>query len=253
MIFYYLKYVVRLFFKTQSNNVLGGKLLALIESDLSSLDDSAIQKRLKSLKDNQEKINLKDLGAGSKVGVDKQEKTIGDIAKTVSVQPKFGRLFTGIISEFNYKNVVELGTSFGIGTSYLAMSKANVVTVEGCKEIAGVAVETFRLQNLDNVTSLIGEFSERLEEVVKISGTIDFVYIDGNHSYEATLAYFDFFKQYTANHTCFVFDDIYWSKGMQEAWVKIKSQVDFSIDLFRAGIVLTGNFDQAEHHTRWLR
>ena len=48
-------------------------------------------------------------------------------------------------------------------------------------------------------------------------------------------------------NACLVFDDIYWSKGMAKAWAEIIEEVDFSVDLFRLGIVMLGDFNIKEH------
>jgi hypothetical protein len=65
------------------------------------------------------------------------------------------------------------------------------------------------------------------------------LFIDGNHSYEATMRYFELSKPFLNNESMVVFDDIYWSKGMTRAWEQIKAdpQVKVSIDLFFVGLV----------------
>ena len=46
-----------------------------------------------------------------------------------------------------------------------------------------------------------------------------------------------------------IFDDIYWSKGMEEAWKVIiqDNRVSLSIDLFEFGIVFFNQRMQKEH------
>ncbi|MFY8189892.1 MAG: class I SAM-dependent methyltransferase, partial [Bacteroidia bacterium] len=69
--------------------------------------------------------------------------------------------------------------------------------------------------------------------------SIDLLFIDGNHSYEATLRYFNLCKPYLHNDSLLIFDDIYWSKGMTNAWEEIKADpmVKVSVDLFFIGLV----------------
>jgi predicted O-methyltransferase YrrM len=69
--------------------------------------------------------------------------------------------------------------------------------------------------------------------------TLDMLFIDGNHSYDATMRYFEMCKPYLHNQSLIVFDDIYWSKGMTQAWKEIKADpiVTVSIDLFFIGLV----------------
>jgi hypothetical protein len=68
---------------------------------------------------------------------------------------------------------------------------------------------------------------------------LDFAFIDGHHAAEPTLDYFDQCLAKAHNDTVFIFDDIHWSTGMEEAWVAIKAhpKVTVTIDLFHFGIV----------------
>ena len=55
----------------------------------------------------------------------------------------------------------------------------------------------------------------------------------------ATKKYFEMCLPNIHNDTVFVFDDIYWSKGMENAWNYIKghSEVKATVDLFQFGLV----------------
>lgn len=65
------------------------------------------------------------------------------------------------------------------------------------------------------------------------------VLFDGNHQFEPTMAYFEQCLPYINNNTLFIFDDIYWSDEMKQAWTQIKAhpQVSVTIDLFKLGLV----------------
>ena len=68
---------------------------------------------------------------------------------------------------------------------------------------------------------------------------VDMVYFDGNHQEKATIEYFNQCLAKAHENSIFIFDDIYWSKGMKKAWEFIKghSDVTVTIDLFEVGIV----------------
>ena len=68
--------------------------------------------------------------------------------------------------------------------------------------------------------------------------SIELIYFDGNHTYESTIEYFNICKENYTENTCFIFDDIYWSKGMTKAWDEICNDQDVlvSIDTFYFGI-----------------
>ena len=74
---------------------------------------------------------------------------------------------------------------------------------------------------------------------MKEIGTLDYVYIDGNHQKAPTLSYFNQCLLNSHADTVFVFDDIHWSEEMEEAWESIKAhpKVTLSLDLFYMGLV----------------
>ena len=65
------------------------------------------------------------------------------------------------------------------------------------------------------------------------------VYFDGNHSKEATLSYVKMMLPTIHNDTVWIFDDIYWSPEMTQAWEKIKTmpEVSVTIDCYWLGLV----------------
>jgi len=79
----------------------------------------------------------------------------------------------------------------------------------------------------------------------------DFVYFDGNHQKEPTLKYFLDLLPLAHNNSVFIFDDIHWSSGMEEAWeeIKIHPRVRVTIDTFYWGIVFFREEQEKEHFT----
>ncbi len=75
------------------------------------------------------------------------------------------------------------------------------------------------------------------------------LFIDGNHQKEATLAYFEKLLPTVHNDSVMIFDDIHWSKGMEEAWEIIKqhSEVRVTIDTFQWGLVFFRREQEKEH------
>src|SRR5690606_193228 len=122
-------------------------------------------------------------------------------------------------------NIIELGTCLGLTTAYfsLACPDAKVLTIEGCPQTAGVAAENFKELNLPAIDLHVGNFDTLFPELLAAQEKIDVVYIDGNHLKEATLNYFHWCLPKVHEHTLLIFDDIYWSKGMKEAWEEIKA------------------------------
>lgn len=186
-------------------------------------------------------IHVTDYGAGSKV-LKSNERKISDIAKYSLKPPEEAQLIFKLANHFGAKNILELGTSLGVTTTYLAKvnSEAKVFTIEGCPEIAKVASAIFEYLNIQNISLSIGNIDEKLPELLSKTNNIDFVLIDGNHTKEATINYFNQIVEKTNKNGIVIVDDIYWSRGMTEAWSEIRNHQKVSawIDLFDLGILM---------------
>lgn len=187
-----------------------------------------------------EKIKVNDLGAGSSVTKSEQRR-ICDITRHSAIPEKYGKILFRLINYFESKTIIELGTSLGIGTMYLATpsSKNKVITIEGSKPSAAFANAIFEEFELNNIELQIGNFDEQLPLTLEAIEKLDFVFFDGNHRYTPTINYFNQCLEKATEKSIFVFDDIYWSKEMTNAWKQIIAhpKVSLSIDLYRMGIV----------------
>ena len=193
-----------------------------------------------SLCENNKLISVKDFGAGSNINKNKERK-IKDIAKNSSKNKKFGELLYRIVKHFKPKEIFELGTSFGISTIYLskANSNSNITTFEGCKESAKIALENFKKLDCTNIDTIIGEFGETFSKKLAEKSNVNMVFIDGNHSENATIRYFEESIKYSDQKTILIFDDIHWSSGMEKAWdyIKKSQKTRVTVDLFFVGLV----------------
>lgn len=166
---------------------------------------------------------------------------VKDIARHSSVSRRKGEFLFRLTAWFKPRTIIELGTSFGISTMYMAMGYRNsrITTIEGCPDTVSIAGHNFNRLGISNIEEICGNFNDILPALLNRSKTVDMVFFDGNHKKEATLKYFDLCLEHVHNNTIFVFDDIHWSKGMMEAWENIRQHpsVVVSIDLFSMGIV----------------
>jgi len=201
-------------------------------------------------------LHIEDMGAGSSTGSAAQ-RSVAEIAKHAAKPKKYGQLLYRMVKHYQPKTILDLGTSLGITTAYLAEgnAKAKLVTAEGAKEIAEVAKENFKVLGLQNVEMVRGDFKYTLPMGLKKLGEIDFAFIDGNHRLQPTLDYFNQAERQVVNHSILVFDDIHWSAEMEEAWkqIQLKPQVTCTIDLFFLGIVFfRKEFKEKQHFTIWF-
>jgi predicted O-methyltransferase YrrM len=196
-------------------------------------------------------LNVEDLGAGSSVSKTNQ-RTISSIAKNAAKSKKLGQLLFRMVKFYQPSTILELGTSLGITSSYLALANpgAKMVTMEGSTEIAGVAKRNFGNLETRNIEIVEGNFDDKLSSIISQLSSIDFVFIDGNHRKEPTERYFKELLNKTNNDSILIFDDIHWSKEMEGAWETIKEDdaVRCTVDLFFIGIVLfRKEFKEKQH------
>lgn len=181
-------------------------------------------------------IDVKDYGTGS----DRKRK-VSDIASRSLKSSKYSQLLFRIAHHFNPQTILELGTSLGITTAYLASnsSKSRCITLEGCPQTARIARENFAKLQLNNIELVEGDINVTLQKVLESISTLDFVFVDANHSSAAVLNYFKLCLPLMKSNSVMVFDDIYWSDDMEMAWETIKKneKVKATIDLFQVGIV----------------
>ena len=146
-----------------------------------------------------------------------------------------------MIDHYGPAQIMELGTSLGITTAYLASANTNakVTTFEGSASIAQIARQNHGSLGLANISLLEGNFDDQLPKWLAHNKKVDFAFIDGNHAYKPTIAYFEALLGIVEDHSILVFDDIHWSKEMEAAWAQISAhpRVTLSIDLFFIGIV----------------
>lgn len=185
-------------------------------------------------------LTIEDFGAGSRVASHHQ-RSVSSIANSALKPKKFSQLFFRIVDHYQPQTIVELGTSLGITSSYMASAKpdAQVITMEGAKAVAIVAKNNFKTLGLQNIKVVEGNFDNTLPGVLQKLPQVDLAFVDGNHRKEPTLQYFEQLLAKSNDDTILIFDDIHWSADMEEAWHAIQQhpQVTLTIDLFFIGLV----------------
>ena len=202
-----------------------------------------IEWRRRKLLQSAEKITVTDFGAGSQVaGAGGTQRRVSAIARHAAKPPRLAQLLFRLVNHFQPATTLELGTSLGLTTAYLAAasSRQQVITFEGCPSTAAVARETFTRLRLRNVRLVEGNLDQTLPATLAaLNKPVDFVFFDGNHRYEPTLRYFEQCLANAHENSVFVLDDIHWSAEMERAWDAIKAHpaVTVTVDLFYVGLV----------------
>ena len=204
------------------------------------VDTSIIKRLRKKLLHDGSRIETKNPGAGSS-GYRKRLKTVRQVVATIGLPGKYGKLIGRTAAYFKVPYIIELGTGTGLSTLYLAKYNpgAEVITIDANNEMVKLAERNFERAGVDNIRVVVGEFDSVFPEILDNIDTNFMVYIDGNHTREATLRYMNILSKKAGNSTVVVIDDIYWSKDMNEAWDTIKQMkhVKVTADFYRIGMV----------------
>lgn len=212
----------------------------------------AIEKLRDDLFESEQVIRVNDLGAGSRV-LDLPIRPVRDIARTSLKPAKQARMLYRLAQWCDPATIVELGTSFGLTTLYLARGaeEARVITVEGCPQIHRIARHHFELLRQTNIEAVLGSFNNTLPQLLKTLERVDMAFIDGHHAEEPTVELFTRLAERAHNNSVFVLDDIHWSTGMERAWERVKQheRVTVTVDLYDLGLVFFRQ-EQAPQHFR---
>ncbi len=214
---------------------------------------ASIEKQRTLLLQNNEVIEVEDFGAGSSL-LKSNKRVVKNIAASSLKPKKFAQLLFRIVKHYKPATMLELGTSLGITTAYLAKGNeaGKVFTCEGSTAIAAIAQKNFNGLSIKNIRLTQGAFAKTLPPLLNQMGKVDLAFIDGNHRKEPTLEYFSQLLNHSTSSSILIFDDIHWSAEMESAWNEIQQHpaVTLTIDLFFIGLVfINPDFKVKQHFT----
>ena len=210
-----------------------------------------IERRREYLKACDAELDVVDFGSrGSKEGTHIRRK-VSFIAKNHLERPEVGQLLFRLVNwigehEKRPLQILELGTSLGITTAYLASpdSRNNVRTYEGSGEVLKVAQGIWRALKLENISWVEGNIDDTLlpsdlSLLYNAPARVDIAYVDANHTYEATKRYADFLLERLNQKGVLAIDDIHYSEEMERAWqeLKLDPRVTTTMDLYHLGLI----------------
>jgi predicted O-methyltransferase YrrM len=191
-----------------------------------------------------------DPGAGSFSRI--KQSGIGKKARTSSLSKSTGRLLCRIVQDVKPERCLELGTSVGLGSMYLAIGspETEVITIEGNPDLAKAARKYAESLGFNNITVINGLFAEQLEKLKAGGSKRMVVWLDGDHRGEALLENLKKLLDFTATGSVIVVDDIRWSYSMYRAWKKIVSdtRIPVSLDLWKMGIIFLTSGLHKQHY-----
>ena len=238
--FYRLVKFIQYRYKAKTKYYLHSPFIFRFYLDILEGKDDELLSAVKALRERWQKddseLPVQDFGTGQSIN-----RKISELVGKVAVRHKYGQVLYRMVRHFVPKSILEIGTSLGLSSAYMALAAkdAKVVTLEGSPSLSLKAQSLHQQLGIGNTTFITGNFDETLPEVLNQMDRLDFVFFDGNHTKQATLNYFLQCLPKAHADTVFMFDDIYWSEGMTEAWEQIKKHeaVKLSIDIYQFGIV----------------
>jgi predicted O-methyltransferase YrrM len=214
----------------------------------------AIEQIRSQLINSKEKITVEQFGADSKVN-NELVRPVAAIAKQGITSASISKLLFNIINDFECKSIIELGTSFGINSMYMATNaQARLYSLEGCKNTAKLAQKNFDKLDYSNIELIIGNIDETLPKFIHDNTVkIDFVFMDANHKLRPTINYFEQIIKLCHEQSIIIIDDIYWSGEMTKAWEILRDhqQVTTSVDLYDLGILFLRP-ELEKTHFKWM-
>ncbi len=202
-------------------------------------------------------LRFEDFGSGAKEKGEVTKRRVSDLAKNSLTGKRYAQMLSRLVNwlgashslengsgtayslEFRGLTIVELGTSLGVTTAYMAAmdSRNRVVTFEGCEAVANMARENWKALNINNIECRVGEIDA--EQLTRDIEHLDVAFIDANHTYASTCKYFDVLAGKVHEKSVIVVDDIHHSKEMGQAWKAIcaDARVTSTIDLYQMGLV----------------
>ena len=198
-----------------------------------------------------------DFGAGSRY-FHHENHTIAQLAGISGASRWSGRFLKSLARHLRPSVVLELGTSLGLSTLYLAEGcdpECRIHTIEGNVVLANRAKVNFEQADYDNITVHIGTFRTILPTLLDRIPNPNLIVIDGDHRSDSLLAYVERCLPYLSDPGWIVVDDIRWSPDMHCGWRALRQYpgVKKSIDTYHYGILemAKGHRTGARHTLAW--
>lgn len=170
---------------------------------------------------------------------------VREICRKAPSSKKWCEFLYHLVKITEAKGILEIGTNLGISGSYMLEAvkdtTGHLTTMEGLPQLCEISFDQFSSIVPSSKFKIIqGLYDDTFPTLIHEGKGFDLIFIDGNHKKEPTMEYFKALKSLCGASAIFVFDDIYWSAEMTEAWDEIKrdSDVNFTLDLYMMGIAI---------------
>ena len=199
---------------------------------------------------NHQKVDFTHIGGGSRVLSSSPSKTVKQISSSAVSSKTKSHLIYRLAEFICPTKVIEIGTSLGINSMYLAsLPNTNFVGIEPVDFFYNETKKNLiELGLIESCKLYHGKFQEILPHQNFKEGEKVFIYFDGDHTKQAVIQLIDLISKWKSIELFALMDDIRWSKEMLEGWrlFKDSSAVSLSLDMFQLGLVSTVSKHQKE-------
>ena len=163
-----------------------------------------------------------------------------------SITDLYGKVLLATSAYIQAKTFIELGTSFGVSTAYIYSSNSIIkgTTIDANPIAIDKSKELFNLWYPAHILNFVnGNFDKTLPTVINELGSVDFVFIDGDHKLVSMRHYLELIMPALAENAAVILDDIRWSPDNYKAWLQASQYADFNyvVDYGRIGVLFKVN------------
>jgi len=186
-----------------------------------------------------------------------RENPLNTLTADETQHKNYGALLFRLVNFFKCRNVLQIGTSTGVMSLYLALPLRNSCKCYALEERPGLtqSVRTFAENySLTNLHLTEGAYAENLLKLNSDNASFDFIFINTRGDSDKTNETFRLVETFIYQNTVMVIDNIRQNKAIKNIWQEIKnrSDVTLTIDLFSLGLVFFNTQLHKQHHKNYF-
>ncbi len=170
---------------------------------------------------------------------------LDEYAQEISIPHWFGSLLFLLAFRLECRSILEIGTAFGISTSYLLQAikdrpKSYLLTMESWDLPYKYYHRLFKNFNKSKLRIYKGYDYHALPKSFNTKRKYDFAFIDAEHKKESLIYQVKTILPHLSSMGLIVLDDINWSPEMKEGWDEVKNNnsIVYSIEEKKFGVLL---------------
>jgi len=169
----------------------------------------------------------------------------------------YGALLFRLVNFFKCQNVLQIGSSTGLMSLYLAMPLRKSCECYALEERRGL-IDNIRAfaenHSLANLHLIEGSYPENLNRLKQKIKSFDFIFINAMGDAEKTRHALDISMSFICQNTVMVIDSIRQNKTMKKLWKEIKNnpEVSLTIDLLSLGLVFFNTKLHKQHYKNYF-